>query len=97
MATDDFFRARLDAMIDLKHPLAVLSTRLPWAAIEAAVAPKLGRQTLPTKRLRGEDLLGAYDVEFGCSASPRPPAAAHPFDVQPAVVDSTDRGALLQR
>ena len=34
MATDDFFRARLDAMIDLKHPLAVLSTRLPWAAIE---------------------------------------------------------------
>ena len=32
MATDDFFRARLDAMIDLKHPLAVLSTRLQWAA-----------------------------------------------------------------
>ena len=25
MATDDFFRARLDAMIDLKHPLAVLA------------------------------------------------------------------------
>jgi len=70
MATDDFFRARLDAMIDLKHPLAVLSTRLPWAAIEAAVAPKLGRQTLPAKRIRGEDLLGAYDVEFGGGVSP---------------------------
>ena len=28
MAPDDFLRARLDAMIDLKHPLAVLSTRL---------------------------------------------------------------------
>jgi hypothetical protein len=28
--TVDFFRARLDAMIDLKHPLAVLATRLPW-------------------------------------------------------------------
>lgn len=41
MAIDDFFRARLDAMIDLKHPLAVLATRLPWAAIEAAVAPKV--------------------------------------------------------
>ncbi len=38
MATDDFFHARLDAMIDLMHPLAVVSTRLPWAAIEAAVA-----------------------------------------------------------
>ncbi len=70
MATDDFFRARLDAMIDLKHPLAVLSTRLPWAAIEAVVAPKLGRQTLPAKRLRGEDLLDAYDVEFGGVVNP---------------------------
>jgi IS5 family transposase len=28
MATDDFFRARLDQMIDLRHPLAVLSTRV---------------------------------------------------------------------
>ena len=41
MATDDFFRSRLDQMIDLLHPLVVLATRLPWAAIEAAVAPKL--------------------------------------------------------
>ena len=29
MATDDFFRARLDQMIDLRHPLAVLAGRLP--------------------------------------------------------------------
>ena len=70
MATDDFFRARLDAMIDLKHPLAVLSTRLPWAAIEAAVAPKLARQVLPAKRLSGKDLLGTYDAEFGGGVSP---------------------------
>ena len=34
MATDDFFRARLEQMIDLRHPLAVLATRLPWSAIE---------------------------------------------------------------
>ena len=70
MATDDFFRARLDAMIDLKHPLAVLATRLPWAAIEVAVAPKLARQVLPAKRLSGKDLLGAYDAEFGGGVSP---------------------------
>jgi hypothetical protein len=44
MTTDDFFRSRLDQMIDLKHPLAVLATRLPWAAIEAAVRPKLVHQ-----------------------------------------------------
>lgn len=42
MATDDFFRARLDQMIDLRHPQAVLATRLPWGAIEAAMAAKLG-------------------------------------------------------
>ncbi len=29
MPTDDFFRARLDQMIDLHHPLVVLSNRLP--------------------------------------------------------------------
>jgi IS5 family transposase len=39
MATDDFFRARLDQMIDLRHPLAVLSTRMPWADIESSLAP----------------------------------------------------------
>ena len=41
MSTPDFFRSRLDQMIDLQHPLAVLPTRLPWAVIKAAVAPKL--------------------------------------------------------
>jgi IS5 family transposase len=70
MATDDFFRARLDGLIDLKHPLAVLATRLPWAAIEAAVAPKLARRALPGKRARAEDPLGAYDTEFGGGVSP---------------------------
>ena len=34
MSTPDFFRARLGEMIDLRHPLAVLAGRLPWAAIE---------------------------------------------------------------
>ena len=38
-ATDDFFRARIDQMIDLRHPLAVLAQRLPWAKLEAALAP----------------------------------------------------------
>ena len=44
MTTPDFFRARLDAMIDLRHPLAVLATRMPWAQIEAALAPCLTRK-----------------------------------------------------
>ena len=31
MTSPDFFLARLDAMIDLRDPLAVLGTRMPWA------------------------------------------------------------------
>jgi IS5 family transposase len=27
--TDDFFRSRIDHMIDLRHPLAVLASRMP--------------------------------------------------------------------
>jgi IS5 family transposase len=70
VTTPDFFRSRLDAMIDLKHPLAVLATRLPWGAIEAALAPKLARQALPSKRVQGRDLLGSFEVEFGGGVSP---------------------------
>jgi IS5 family transposase len=38
--TDDFFRSRLDQMIDPRHPLAVLAQRLPWQKIEARLAPQ---------------------------------------------------------
>ena len=38
--TLDFFRGRLESMIDLQHPLAVLGTRLPWAQIEAELDRK---------------------------------------------------------
>ena len=65
MSTPDFFRSRLDQMIDLRHPLAVLARRLPWAAIEAAVAPKLVHQVKPARRVIGEDLAGAFEGEFG--------------------------------
>jgi len=70
MSTPDFFRSRLDQMIDLRHPLAVLSSRLPWASIEAAVAPKLAHQAKPAKRVAGVDLAGAFAGEFGGGISP---------------------------
>ena len=45
--------------------------RQTWTEdVLVAAPPKLGRQSLPTKRLRGEDLLGAYDVDFGGGVSP---------------------------
>ena len=70
MSTPDFFRSRLDQMIDLRHPLAVLSARLPWASIEAAVAPKVAHQAKPAKRVAGVDLAGAFEGEFGGGISP---------------------------
>ena len=70
MSTPDFFRARLGEMIDLRHPLAVLAGRLPWAAIEAAVAPKLVPAARPAQQLSGHDLLGPFAQEFGGGVSP---------------------------
>lgn len=56
--TDDFFRARLDQMIDLKHPLAVLADRLPWAQLEAALAPAFARKNRDGKVIEDGDLFG---------------------------------------
>ncbi len=58
MSTPDFFRSRLDAMIDLRHPLAVLTTRMPWAQIEAALAPVFERKARAGMAVMGEDLFG---------------------------------------
>ncbi|QOJ23374.1 MAG: IS5 family transposase [Gammaproteobacteria bacterium] len=58
MPTDDFFRARLDQIIDLRHPLAVLSNRLPWADIEAALVPAFERKNRQGEVLEINDLFG---------------------------------------
>jgi transposase, IS5 family len=68
--TADFFRARLDGMIDHKHPLVVLSKRLPWIAIEQALAPHFARKARPGMKLAKRDLLGEHEVEFGNGVSP---------------------------
>lgn len=44
MATDDFFRAQLDQLIDLRHTLAVLSTRMPGSEIDVSLAPLFARR-----------------------------------------------------
>ena len=58
MATDDFFRARLDGMVDPRHPLVVLATRLPWTAIEASLAPLLARKPSSRTEVADQDLFG---------------------------------------
>ena len=49
MATDDFFRTRLDPMIDLKHPLAVLATGLR-SGYNSAHAEEGGRGSGQSRR-----------------------------------------------
>ena len=74
METADFFRARMDAMINLSDPLAVLATRLLWDQIEAAVAAKFERQNRAGQILEGQNLFGATQVLEGAGSSnaPRP-------------------------
>ncbi len=69
MSTPDFTRSRLDAMIDMRHPLAVLAQRLPWGRIEQALASKFTHQERPAQRELVEDLLGQHAVEFGAGLS----------------------------
>jgi IS5 family transposase len=70
MATDDFFRARLDQMIDLRHPLAVLSSRMPWAQIEASLAPVFERRDRKGRLVEGgADLFGPSLALAGAGVS----------------------------
>lgn len=54
----DFFRQPLAEMIDPRHPLAVLAGRLPWAQIEAALAPRFARQVREGRAVAQNDLSG---------------------------------------
>ena len=69
MQTPDFFRARIDAMINLEDPLAVLSRRMPWAHIEAALAPKFEHVDRPGEVIEGHDLVGPRTVVVGAGRS----------------------------
>lgn len=72
-ATEDFFRLRLDQMIDLRHPLAVLASRMPWQEIEAAVAHRFARKARAGAALPELDLFGQTLVR-----TPRPSNAGRP-------------------
>jgi len=74
MTTDDFFRTRLDQMIDLRHPLAVLARQLPWSQIEVALAPVFERKNRQGQIMETTDLFGSRQVIAGggISAAGRP-------------------------
>lgn len=71
MATDDFFRARLDGMVDMRHPLAVLGSRMPWSQIEASIAPLLAHRDRAGKLVQGADLFGTTLALAGAGVSAR--------------------------
>ena len=65
----DFFRSRIDAMINLNDPLAVLASRLPWAQIEAAVASKFEHQNRTGQILESQDMFGSTETLIGAGRS----------------------------
>ena len=70
MATDDFFRARLDGMVDPRHPLAVLASKMPWSDIEAALAPALAHKDRKGPSVEDADMFGPTLSLVGAGISP---------------------------
>ncbi len=56
--TADFFRSRLDQMIDLRHPLAVLASRMPWQELEASIAHLFAKAVRAGQKIEDVDLFG---------------------------------------
>ena len=69
LMTDDFFRNRLDQLIDLRHPLAVLANRMPWQEIEASLAHRFARQVRSGKKIEDVDMFGATQIVAGAGVS----------------------------
>ena len=69
MQAVDFFRSRIDAMINLNDPLAVLASRLPWSQIEAAVATKFEHQNRTGEILKAQDMFGTTETLVGAGRS----------------------------
>jgi IS5 family transposase len=68
--TADFFRSRLDQMIDLRHPLAVLSSRMPWQELEASVSHLFAKKVRAGKVIDEADLFGGISKLIGAGVSP---------------------------
>lgn len=55
---NDFFRSRLDQMIDLRHPFAVLASGMTWQEIEGSLAHQFARQVKAGKLVEDIGLFG---------------------------------------
>ena len=68
--TADFFRSRLDQMIDLRHPLVVLASRMPWQELEASIAHLFAKAVRSGKNIEDVDLFGGVSKVVGAGVSP---------------------------
>src|SRR5437868_9404179 len=69
MSTPDFFRSRLDSMIDLRNPLTVLGSRMPWDEIEVALAPVFAHKERDGRVVEEADLFGTTTALAGDGVS----------------------------
>ena len=75
---NDLFRARLDQIVDMDHPLAKLARAIDWRLLEerfgAVYSDKAGHPPLPTRLMAGLAILKSmHDLsdEALCSAGSR--------------------------
>jgi len=75
MNSTDFFRARLDQMIDLRHPLAVLARRMPWEQIEQQLSALFVHKNRPGLAKEVVGLFGpSVQIAGGGVSNAGPPA-----------------------
>ena len=55
----DLFRQTLEEMVDPKHPLVILSRRIPWKTLEKKVAPLLVPERRSASAVEVDDLFGS--------------------------------------
>jgi transposase, IS5 family len=66
----DFYDGRIEGLIDLRKPLAVLATRMPWSEIETVLAPKLAHRDRPGQVVAEDGLFGPVEKIQGAGVSP---------------------------
>jgi IS5 family transposase len=67
--SDDFFRGRIDQMIHLRHPLAVLASHMPWQEIEAALAKQIAQELKKGRTIQEVGLFDSQTVMHGAGLS----------------------------
>ena len=65
--TNDFFRKRLDQLIDLRHLMEVLTNRMPWQDIRALLVYRLARQLRVGLKIEDLGMFVATQIIAGAS------------------------------